>query len=71
MKKFYVMLLLVIFLFGCTMQQTKEIPGEKISKEATDISENIYISDVGEIDEELGIRSLETLEEDLGYIENI
>ena len=68
MKKLHIALFLIIFLFGC-MPQIQE---EKEKAEVTeDISETTDISDIGTIDEELDIKTLETLEEDLEYIENI
>lgn len=68
MIKIYIALFLIIFLFGC-IQQIQE---EKEKAEVTeDISETTDISDIGVMDEELDIKSLETLEEDLEYIENI
>lgn len=67
MKKIYIALFLIIFLFGCAMQQIQE---EK-AKVTGDIPETTDISAIGTMDEELDIKSLETLEEDLEYIENI
>ena len=67
MKKIYIALFLIIFLFGC-MQQIQE---EKAEEETEDISETTDISAIGAMDEELDIKTLETLEEDLEYIENI
>ncbi len=69
MKKFYLLPLLAILLFGCTIQPWE--PAEKSTKETTDISQEGEISEVGVMDEELDVSSLETLEEGLEYIENI
>ena len=66
MKKLHIALFLIIFLFGC-MPQIQEEKAEVTE----DISETTDISDIGTMDEELDIKTLETLEEDLEYIENI
>ena len=72
MKKFYIALfLIVIFIFGCKIQQIQEKPEEKAVEESPDISKATDISDIGAIDEELDTKPLETLERDLEYIENI
>jgi len=70
MKKFYVPLLLFIFLLGCA-QQNMETPEETEIEEGPDISKTTGVSDAGAIDEELDAKSLGTLEEDLTYIEKI
>jgi len=67
MKKFYSIFLIIIFLFGCTTQ-TQDEPEET---QEQDISETTDISDIGAMDEELDVKALETLEEDLEYISNI
>lgn len=69
MKKSYLALFLIaLFLFGCVKQQILEKPSEEA---AEDISQTTDISEAGKMDEELDVKSLETLEEDLKLIENI
>lgn len=60
--------LIASFLYGCA---TQNIEVEEGSKESQDDSETSGLPDVGEMDEELDTEPLETLEENLEYIENI
>jgi len=66
----YCILLFLItsFLYGCTTQNTGV---EEVNKESQDDSETSELPDVGEMDEELDTKPLETLGENLEYIENI
>lgn len=65
-KIYFLLFFIILVLIGCTIKQFQEKLEEKI-----DISGTAEISDIGVMDEELDVRSLETLEEDLNYIENI
>jgi len=60
--------LIASFLYGCT---TQNIEAEEDNKESQDTSENSELPDAGEMEEELDTKPLETLEENLEYIENI
>jgi len=65
----YCILLFLIasFLYGCATQNIEA----ETSKESQADSETSELPDVGEMDEELDTKPLETLEENLEYIENI
>ena len=67
MKKIYIALfLIIVFLVGCTAKiQEENAKEEAVEKVTADIS------DVGEIGEELDVKTLDTLEDDLNYIETI
>jgi PBP1b-binding outer membrane lipoprotein LpoB len=71
MKKLYALILVLVFLSGCVAQPPPPLLKEKPAEEPADISQASDISEVGTMDEELDAKSLETLEEDLGHIENI
>ncbi len=69
LRYFIFLFLIASFLYGCTIY--KNIEAEEGSKESQDNSETSELPDVGEMDEELDTKPLETLEENLEYIENI
>lgn len=58
-------LLISLFIISCTLEQPQDQINDEDDKDTTDIS------DVGNMDEELGTKSLENLEEDLEYIEEV
>ena len=62
-----ILFLITSLISGCIMQKNTGTEGnsEKTPDETSDFP------DVGEMDEELDTKTLETLEEDLEYIENI
>ncbi len=63
----------IILLFSLLLLISCAISEEKHKEPLSDASDSdtTDISDVGSIDEELGTKSLQSLEEDLEYIENI
>ena len=63
-----ILFLITALLSGCTIQ--KNIETEE-SKESQDVSETSDIPDIGEMDEGWDTQALETLGENLEYIENI
>ena len=64
-----ILLLITFFLSGCITQKNTETEGD--NKESQDTSETSELPDAGEMEEELDTKPLETLEENLEYIENI
>ncbi|MBL7054233.1 hypothetical protein ISS05_00580 [Candidatus Woesearchaeota archaeon] len=72
MKKSHIALsLIIIFLVSCTTIPNIQEEQQEETEKSLDISETTDVSGVGAMDKELDTASLDTLGEDLEYIENI
>lgn len=70
MKKFYYSIMLVILvLSGCAMRSPDL--NENVDEQNKENTDDSGIPDLDGVSEELNTNSLESLEEDLNYIENI